>query len=93
MFDGQKIKSAAPNEVEHDVLIHDKFSKVVSFPKHGLETIQQGLRFQRPDRMGQEGTARLWKAAEGRDDIVEEAAHQPPKSRPAFGFKKQAEGV
>jgi hypothetical protein len=45
MFDGQKIKPAAPDQVEDDVIIHNKLSEIISFAEHGLKTIQQGLSF------------------------------------------------
>ena len=57
MFDGQKIKSATPDQVENDVIIHDKLAEVISFAQHGSKTLQQSLCFQRPNRMGKEGTA------------------------------------
>ncbi len=88
MFDGQKIKSAAPDQVENDVIIHDKLAEVISFAQHGVKTLEQRLSFQRPNGMGKEGTARLWKATEGRDDIVEEAVQKASEGRPAVGFQE-----
>ena len=31
MFDGQKIKPAAPDQVEDDVIIHNKLPEIISF--------------------------------------------------------------
>lgn len=93
MFDGQEIKSAAPDQVEDDVIIHDKFPYIVSLAQHGFKTLQQRLSFLRPNGMGKEGTARLREAAESRDDIVEEAVEEAPEGQPAVGFQEQADRV
>ena len=88
MFDGQKIESAAPDQVENDVIIHDKLAEVISLAQHGSKTLKQRLSFQRPNDMGKEGTARLRKATNGRDDIVEEAVQKASEGGPAVRFQK-----
>ena len=93
MFDGEKIKPVAPNQVKDDVLIHNKLSEIVSSSKRGLETLQQGLSLYRPNRMVEEGTSRLGESAQSRDDIVEEATQEPSEGRTSLGFQEQAEGI
>ena len=88
MFDGQKIEPGAPDQVENDVIIHDKLAEVISFAHHTFKTLEQRLGFQRPDDMGKEGTARLRKATKGRDDIVKEAVQKASEGGPAVGFQK-----
>ena len=36
MFDGQKIKPVAPDQVEDDVIIHNKLPEIIFFSQHGL---------------------------------------------------------
>ena len=93
MFDGEKIKPVAPDQVKDDVLFHNKLSEIVSSSKRSIETLQQDLSLYRANRMVEEGTPRLGESAQSRDDIVEEAIQEPSESRTTLGFQEQAEGV
>jgi hypothetical protein len=56
MFDGEKIKPVAPDQVKDDVLFHNKLSEIVSSSKRSIETLQQDLSLYRANRMVEEGT-------------------------------------
>jgi hypothetical protein len=71
MFDGQKVKSLTPHQVERDIVVDRKLSQIVSLAKDTPESIQNDLSFLGPDSMSQERTAGKRKARELRAYIFE----------------------
>ena len=43
MFDGQKVKSLTPHQVERDIVVDRKLSQIVSLAKDTPESIQNDL--------------------------------------------------
>ena len=45
MLDGQKVEPVAPDQIEDDVVIHNKLPEIISFAKRGIKTVHQYLSF------------------------------------------------
>ncbi len=71
VLDRQQDNSAPTNEIQHQVIIQDKFSKVVTMFEKSLELFDQMFGIGRANGPRQEGMARLWKLADCRNNIVE----------------------
>ena len=45
MLDGQKVEPVAPDQIEDDVVIHNKLPEIISFAKRGIKTVRRYLSF------------------------------------------------
>ena len=76
MFDGKKDNAFRLYKVEQEVDLRNIFTKLVRFPHHPIQFLDQYVGLYRSERMDEEETPGPRKPAEGWNDVVEKMIEQ-----------------
>ena len=89
VLDGKKHEPFAADEVQHQVVVHDEFPKIVAFPQPAAQFPNQRLNPCGLDGMSQEGPAGQGKPTQRWNNFINEPLQEPSESSRALGFKKR----